>query len=164
MRMATVSAGLVRATAVIAASLTLPACYTFRAIDPLVVSPGEQVQLLISGSSATGVTRATLMGETFVEGNLVGISDDSISVSVWIGEAYRGTPFESVHQVYTVPRVDLVRLESRQLSKPRTALTILGILGGIYLFIDRMGFLEDPNPDSNGGIPFPPDPPFTVRY
>lgn len=164
MRMATLSAGLVRATAVFAVSLTLPACYTFAAIDPLAVSPGEQVQLVLSGSSARGILPATLLGETFVQGDLVGISDDSISVSVWIGEAYRGTPFESVHQAFTFPRVELVRLESRRLSKPRTALTTLGILGGIYLFIDRMGYLENPNPDSNGGTPPPPDPPFTVWY
>ena len=133
-------------TAVLIGLLILPACYTFRPVDLADLRPGEEVQLVLSGPATRGIAPTAMMGETLVQGDLEGVSDDSVSVSVWIGQAYRGTPFEPVRQAYSFPRIELVRVERRSLSKPRTALTTLGILAGIYVLIDRVIFLEDPNP------------------
>jgi hypothetical protein len=127
-------------------------------------APGEEIQLVLSGPASSGITPAAMMGETRVMGDLVGVSEDSVAVSVWIGQAYRGTPFEPAHQTYSFPRVELVRMERRQISKTRTALTAVGVLAGIYVLIDRLDFLEDPNPGPPGEDNDPPPNPFMIWY
>ena len=130
---ATIPSGALRAAGGLALVWILAGCYTFQPIDPLQAIPGEQVQLVLSGPTTRGTVLSPLRGETFVQGNLVGVSNDSVSVSLWIGEAYRGTPFEPVHQTYAFPRVELVRMERRQISRVRTALTTVGVLAGTAL-------------------------------
>jgi hypothetical protein len=138
-------------------SWTLAGCYTFRPVDPFEAIPGEEIRLVLNESALPGLAPSALLGETSVQGDLVGVSDDSISVSIWIGQAYRGTPFEAAHQDYAFPRTEVIRLERRRLSRTRTALTTVGVLAGIYILIDRLDFLEDPNPDFDDDDPEPPD-------
>ena len=164
MRRAILSAGLFRGATLLAVIPALTACYTFYPVDPEGVSPGDRIQLVLSGPATRSVPPAAMMGETLVQGNFMDMTEDSISVAVWIGEAYRVTPFEPVHQSYTFPRAELIRLESQQLSKSRTAFTAVGILAVIYVMIDRLELFEDPNPWENGERPPPPDSPFTFRY
>jgi hypothetical protein len=164
MERATIPSSVLRAGGALGLLWILPGCFTFQAIDPGQVTPGEEVQLVLSGPGTRGFVPSALMGETRVQGDLVGVTDDSVAVSVWIGEAYRGTPFEPVHQTYSFPRVELVRLERRQISKPRTILTTVGVLATIYVMIDRLGYLENPNSAPTDGPPDPPENPFRRWY
>ncbi len=160
---ATIPSSAPRALAALTLLWILPGCYTFQAINPLDAAPGEEIRLVLAGPRTGGLAPSFLRGETLVQGNLVGVSDDSVGVSVWIGAAYRGTPFEPVHQTYSFPRVELVQMERRQLSRVRTALTTAGVLAGIYVLIDRLGYFENPNPGPGDENPPPPGSPFTIR-
>lgn len=137
--------------------IVLPACFRYVPLDAGMVQPGEDVRLVVSYDAQQGSSNRTALPAQSVEGQLVRAGDDSVAVSVWIGRDYRGTPFESTYQTFTVPRRDVLRIERRQLSKWRTGLVAVGAAVGIAVLVDRMGLIEDPNPpDDPGGPPTPP--------
>jgi hypothetical protein len=135
---------------------TLSSCYTFQPVSPGDMTPGDEVRLVIARRATSSITPSVMLGETTIVGDLVDVSEDSLAVSVWIGQAYRGTPFEPVHQTYTFPNVDVVRTDRRKFSSRRTALAAAGILAGIYLMIETVEFLQDPNPRRDSDPDEPP--------
>lgn len=139
------------------ALMTLPACYAYVPLDPSAVAPGEEVRLVVSYETLRSSSPLAPLRSESVEGRFVNAGDDSLGVSVWIGRAYRGTPFETVYETFTVPRRDVVRIERRQLSKWRTGLVALAAVVGIGVLADRVGLIESSNPPNDGGNP--PGPP-----
>ena len=92
-----------------------------------------------------------------LEGRLARVDSDSLTVSVWIGEPYLGTPFQSTYQDIVVPLDDVRLVETRRLSRKRTALTAVGAVAIIVFLIDSIGFVDILG-DGGVGEP-PPDPP-----
>ena len=91
-----------------------------------------------------------------LEGQLAGVTNDSLTLSVWIGEAYRGTPFESAYQDIAIPLIDVLRVEHREFSRKRTALVAAGVVAVIFVLIEGIGLV---NFLGNGGEDDEPDPP-----
>lgn len=100
--------------------IVLPACFRYVPLDPALVRPGEDVRLVVSYDPQRDSSNLAALPAQSVEGELVRAGDDSVAVSLWIGRDYRGTPFESTYQTFTVPRRDVLRIERRKLSKWRT--------------------------------------------
>lgn len=138
-------------------SLAASGCYGFYAVEPADMTPNQEVRLVLSPEAPRRVTTAAMYGDDALEGNFVGLTDDSVAIAVWIGQAFRGTSFESVRETITFPRVHIERFERRALSKWRTALSAIGIIAGVAILAERTVFQDNPNPDDNGGPPDPPE-------
>ena len=92
-----------------------------------------------------------------LEGRLARADSDSLTVSVWIGAPYLGTPFQSAYQDIVVPLDDVRLVEARRLSRRRTALAAAGTVALIAFLIDSIGLV---NLLGDGGVVVaPPDPP-----
>ena len=92
-----------------------------------------------------------------LEGRLAKVDRDSLTVSVWIGEPYLGTPFQSTYQDIVVPLEDVRVVEARRLSRRRTTLAAAGTVALIAFLIDTIGLV---NILGDGGVGEPPpDPP-----
>ncbi|MGH7505002.1 MAG: hypothetical protein ACRELX_05110, partial [Longimicrobiales bacterium] len=104
-------------------------CYRYTPAELPDVEPDAEVRVTLNDEGSNSVLPGSYaVGEQRVEGRLSGFSEDSLVISVWIGEAYRGTPFESTYQRVAIAREDVVSVEDRQLSKPRTALVAVGVV------------------------------------
>ncbi len=140
---------------ILLALMTAPACYGYVAVDPATEPPAGDVRVVLSSVAADRLSPTAVPSQT-VMGDLVALTEDSVAVSVWIGSAYRGTPFEPVHQTITIPRQNVVRFERRQLSRWRTALSAIGIIAAVVVLVDQTVFQDNPNPPDDGGPPPPP--------
>jgi hypothetical protein len=135
-------------------------CYTYRPAQLPGVEPGVQVRVLLRDDDPFRLRpRADEDGGYRLDGSFVRLTEDSLSLSVWLGEAYRGTPFESVRQEYTFPRGDILRVEHRQFSRLRTTLLGAGIAVGIVALIKGIGQVIHDGAGQGGEPPLPPVPP-----
>jgi hypothetical protein len=141
-------------------------CYVYRSADVGAVEPNEEVRVTLTDrGSSTVLPGAYATGERMVEGRFAELTQDSLVISVWIGEAYRGTPFETTYQRVAIPRVDVVEIEDRQLSKARTAIVAAGVVAVIVTMIDQLGVIPIFRRSDDGGQPTPPEPePVRVRH
>jgi hypothetical protein len=146
------------ALVMLAALATGQGCYTYRATDVGTVAPNEEVRVTLNDRGAgTVLPGAVGTGQRTVEGRFGELKDDSLVISVWIGEAYRGTPFETTYQRVAMPRIDVLAIENRQLSKARTAIVAAGVVALIVTAIDRLGVIPIFGRGGDGGLP-PPEP------
>src|SRR5690606_2744201 len=121
-------ARLARTLAPIAAAAALAACYRYAPADPAVIPPQAEIRVTLNDEGYRSVLpQAPTVGTRTVEGRMMELTPDTLIMSVWIGEAYRGTPFETTYQRVPLPRPDVLLVENRQLSKPRTALLAAGV-------------------------------------
>jgi hypothetical protein len=134
-------------------------CYGYRATELPSLVPGEEVRVELNEAEYRRVAPgAALVGANRLEGRFAGLTEDSLLLSVWIGEAYRGTPFESAYQDVPIPRSDVARVENRQLSRTRTALVSVGVAALIAVLIDSVGLVEIFGGGRGGDLPGPPEP------
>lgn len=132
-------------------------CYSYRPTVLRNIHPGEQVRVVLEDEGYRRVAPgAPPEAARRVEGDFLRMTDDSVALSIWIGEAYRGTPFEAAHQEFAIPRSAVVRVEHRALSTWRTAVTAAGVVAVIATLIDGIGLVEVFGGDDDGVEPFPP--------
>ena len=128
-------------------------CYTFTAVQAN--SPvGTDVRATVTDEEALRLSRQTGDLSRSVEGRLVGVTDDSLVVSV---VTFRAESVVSgsrqLRQSLVIPRSGLEELATRELSAWRTS--ILGALGAsaVAMVINQVvtGGSNDQNPDN--GLP-----------
>jgi hypothetical protein len=139
-------------------------CYGYFNSPPETIQPGEQVRVLLSNTALQRVSPAALRQESILEGDLVDLTSDSAALAIWIGQAFRGTQFETAHQTVTLPREQIVGFQRRELSEWRTAAAAVAVLGLAVAVIRKVGFDEDPNPGRTTTIPPPPPSGGGVRF
>ncbi|HEX7051775.1 MAG TPA: hypothetical protein VF188_16335 [Longimicrobiales bacterium] len=134
-----------------------PACYSYHPAELAHVQPGEQVRVVLEDAGYRRIAPAAAAdAEPRLEGRFQGATADSLALSIWIGQAYRGTPFQTAHQTVQLPRDEVIRIERREISTLRTALTAAGVVGVLaYLIANITSSPEAPIP---GGEPPPPPP------
>ena len=133
-------------------------CYRYAPTELPGVEPNAEIRVTLNNEGYQRVLpQAPSVGTQTIEGRFMELTDDSLVMSVWIGEAYRGTPFETTYQRVSLPLADVVAVEDRQLSKPRTALLAAGAIALIVTLIDRLDVIEIFG-DSGSGPPQPPEP------
>ena len=134
-------------------TVVIPACYTYAPVEPGNIQPGVGVRARVSGAAADRL--APLLGTSnprLVDGRLVDTRADTIIVEVpTVIQASIGGSVETLHQRISIPRSELVELETRRLDRLRTA----AIAGGVAVVLGAvvLGALGD-DPGSNG----PPGP------
>lgn len=142
---------------VLAALLTAPGCYSYTGTTIEALEPGEEVRVTLTASGAASALPGSPGADNF-EARFTEARPDSLEFSVWIGAAYRGTPFESTYQTIVLPRSDVTAVEDRQLSRNRTALVAVGVVAVILTIIDQLEWVpifSTGDDDSPGGIPEP---------
>jgi hypothetical protein len=131
-------------------------CYRYAPAEPAGIVPEAEIRVTLNDQGyRTILPGSAEVGRRTVEGRLVELTADTLAISVWIGEAYRGTPFETTYQRVPIPRADVVLVENRRLSKPRTALLAAGVMAVIVTLIDQLDVVRI----FGDGDPTPPDPP-----
>jgi hypothetical protein len=133
-------------------------CYAYHATELPQLTAGEQVRVELGaeGQRTTVPGTASMLGRPRFEGRFSRLTEDSVIVAVWIGEAYAGTPFEASYQDVMLPRAEVFRVEHRQLDKVRTGLVTAGAVAVIVYLIDSVGVF-DIFPSRGPGTP--PEPP-----
>jgi hypothetical protein len=132
-------------------------CFTYRATSVPALEPGEEVRVTLSEQGSRVVLPGALEARR-VEGRFTESTTDTLTISVWIGAAYRGTPFESTYQRVDLSRLEVLAVENRQLSKTRTGLLVAGVAAIIVTMIDQLGIYPIFSGDGTGGLPTPPEP------
>ena len=135
----------------------VPGCYTYQVTDVHSLAPGEEVRIEVgSGQVTSAGYGSSLLGPRRLEARFTEATSDSLVVSLWIGSAYRGTPFESAHQSLSLPLSDIAQIENRQLSRPRTVVATVGTLALVWYLIDSLGLMLSFGGDEDGDVA-PPD-------
>lgn len=130
----------------------LTACYTYAPIEPARIQPGTGVRARLSGAAADRL--APLLGTTstrVVSGRLVDTRADTMIVEVpTVVQASVASSMETLHQRVSIPRADLVELETRRLDRFRTA----ALAGGVALVVGVVvikSLEQDPGRDGPPG-------------
>lgn len=132
-----------------------PACYRYSPASLADLEPDSEVRLTLNDrGSQLVLPGASASRERTVEGRFTSSTRDTVVISVWIGDAYRGTPFESTYQRLAIPGDVVVGVEDRQLSTWRTAVLGAGVVAVIVTLIDRLDVL--PIFGGGEGEPLPP--------
>lgn len=136
-------------------------CFSYHTTQLPDVQPGEEVRIVLQETSYRQIAPgAAPEAAPRLEGRLVGVRDDSLTLSVWIGEQYRGTLFESTYQDLVIPLMDVQRVEHRVLSGRRTALASAGVVVLIVSLIESIGLVKILGSGGGDNIPNPPLPLF----
>jgi hypothetical protein len=126
-------------------------CYAYAPIEPTAVRPGISVRARVSGAGAERI--APLLGTAnarLVSGRLIDTRADTMIVEVpTVVHAAVGSSLETLHQRVSIPRADLVELETRRLDRFRTA----AVAGGVALVV---GAVVIKSLDSDPGSDRPP--------
>jgi hypothetical protein len=116
----------------------ISACYTYAPIEPGNIQPGAGVRVRLSPSAAERLS--LLLGTPngrVLSGRLVGSYGDTLIVEVpAVVQASYGGSVETLHQRLSIPRTDLVELETRRLDRLRTtaaAGAVAVIVGAVVL-------------------------------
>jgi hypothetical protein len=138
-------------------ALLAPACFRYQAVDLGAVSPQEEVRVLLTDEAAVRLALNYGAINKRLEGQLAPAASDSLMLAVWIGRNYVGTSFENARQRLSLGRGEIMEVRRRTFSPARTAIVTAGVIGVIGIIIDRIGFLENPNPLPGGGRGDVPD-------
>lgn len=139
-------------------------CYSYHTTSLPQVQPEEEIRITLEEQGYRRVAPgAGLNSAPRVEGRFGGMTGDSLTLRVWIGEAYAGTPFYSTYQNVMLPLNEVQRVEHRRLSKGRTAAVAAGVLVGIGALIESVGWIDVFGSGDENGPPDPPEPVLSFR-
>jgi hypothetical protein len=133
------------------------ACYSYRTVELAELPAGTAVRARISAAEAERVE--SLLGRSdarTLEGVLV--QSDTAAITLQVPTAARAAPgggIEMLHQRLLLPRANVVEVELKQLSRPRTyGLIGAGAAIAIYLTIEALnGSPGSDGPPGGGGPP-----------
>lgn len=140
------------------ACLTSAGCVHYVPVDDLAsLPPDEEVRVHVTDEGAIRMARRFGRIRDEVTASVAPVDPDSLSVTVWIGKAYRGTSFENVRETVVLGRNEVTAVARKRLSAWRTAAASAAVVAGLAVLVDRIFLIEDPNrPDDNGTDPPPP--------
>ena len=147
-----------RRLSIAALPLLATACYTYAPIDANAVRPGTGVRVRVSAAGAERL--APLLGTSresrLLSGTIVDVRTDTMIVQVpTVTQAGTvGDSFETLYQRLSIPRADLVEIETRRLDRARTG----AVAGGMALVVGTLVITslrgdpgKDGPPGSGGG-------------
>jgi hypothetical protein len=123
-------------------------CYTYTSIDPARIQPGTGVRARVSGTGAERI--APLLGTSdarLLNGRLLDTRADTVIVEVpTVMQTASGGSIERLHQRVSIPRADLLELETRRLDRFRTA----ALAGSVAIVVGAV-VISVINGESGGG-------------
>ena len=131
------------------------ACYSYAPIDPAAVRPGTGVRVRVSGAGADRLAPLLGTGDArLLSGTLVDVRADTMIVQVpTVVQTAVGSSLETLHQRVSIPRSDLLELETRRLDRVRTGLVAgsAALVVGGAIFAATKGDRGSDQPPGNGG-------------
>jgi hypothetical protein len=133
----------------------LAGCYTYAPIDPAAARPGESVRARISAPAAARLAPLLGTGETrLLTGKLIENGATELIVEVpAVVEVGVGNSVQSLYQRVSIPRAELVELETRKLDRLRTgalAAAATVVIGGAVIKAAAGGQGKEPLPGGGG--------------
>src|SRR6185503_9109641 len=107
------------------AAATLAGCYTYVPAQVSAVPPGNEVRVYLTRGAVAALPEdvaPTDLNRLFVDGRLMAEEQDSLLVGVRVGSRDPGTLSSDLRQLIKVRTAEVVDLQARHFSKPRTAL------------------------------------------
>jgi hypothetical protein len=151
--------GRARLATLLAASVLVAGCFRYAPVDPIAVDPRDDVRVRLTTDAAVRIGLQLGSVQERWEGQLTPAGRDSLTLSLWVGQQYRGTPFENARQRVSLGMPEVVEVRRRELSRGRTALLAAGILALTVVLADRIVFDQDPNATPGGRPGSPPTDP-----
>jgi hypothetical protein len=134
----------------------LGACYTYAPLELSVARPGMDVRARVTAAAADRV--APLLGTAdarLLTGRVIQSAPDTVIVEVpTVVRAAIGSSFQTLRQRVSIPRADLLELETRKLDRIRTG-AVAGsaavIVGAVAIKVIRGDRGREPYPGGGGG-------------
>lgn len=130
-------------------------CVHYAPVELAAVPPDQEVRVRLTNDGAVRMARHLGRITDDVTANVAPSAGDSISVTIWLGKNYPGTPFEDVRETIVLPQHEVAALRFRKLSVWRTAAASAAALAGFAILVDRLFQIGDPNPPSDEEPPRP---------
>jgi hypothetical protein len=129
----------------------LAGCYAYAPVEAGRVQPGTNVRARVSGAGADRI--APLLGTSnarLLSGRLVDTRADTLIVEVpTVMQASLAGLAERLHQRVSIPRTDLLELETRRLDRFRTA----AVVGSVAIIVGAIAVKALRNERGAGGTP-----------
>jgi hypothetical protein len=126
-------------------------CYAYAPIEPVRVQPGTSVRARVSGARAERI--APLLGTSdarLLSGRLLENRADTMIVEVpTIMQTSVAGSVERLHQRVSIPRADLLELETRRLDRFRTA----ALAGSVAIIVGAFVINAINGEPGGGGVP-----------
>ena len=123
------------------AALLTGACASYQPAPDMASLPqGREVRMQLSDAGSDQVGEYTAAGDrTQVEGALVRVGRDSVTVAIWRSDVVAGTArFEPGRVEVPLERGHILQMEEKRISPVRTAGLVVGIAAGVYLIFDQL--------------------------
>lgn len=117
--------------ALIALLIAGSGCYTYHPVRPGDLATGAQVRATVSSVQAAELSAVLNSVSPQVVGSLADQSDGQILVDVPVANTTAGMSTRAMSSRVTIPLSELVSLESRTLSRTRTALAFAIVAAGV---------------------------------
>jgi hypothetical protein len=120
--------------------LVLAGCYAYAPVDGSALAPraGESVRVVLEQPGPVALRDFTVTYAVRLDGEFVRADTTDVTLSTWWVVAAGGAEHRGVGETVTVPWSNVVRLERRALSMPRTGLVTAGIVAGAFVLGNAM--------------------------
>lgn len=133
----------------------LAGCFSYQPVLDGNPEPDAEVRLRLAAPAAVMLSERTGRTIRSVEGTLLGVTPDSLSLEVRWGAVYAGTPFEGRRDVLAFHRSEVVEIDRREFSRTRTSIVAAGLTGVAFLILRSF---SGGGGDQGGAGPGPGDP------
>lgn len=137
-------------------ALLATGCVRYVPVTLAAAPPGEEVRVHLTDDAAVRMMPHFGLIETDLFGAVAPVGADSMSVNVWIGKDYQGTPFENVHEKVVLGRDEVVGIGRREISVSRSAVVVAGVVAGFAALVYGLKQVGNPNADNQTPPPQPP--------
>lgn len=144
-----------RWVALIVTTIGTSGCYGYFAARPATLHPGEQVRVVLDNGVAEHFSPEAAVNDQELDGTFLGLSHDSLKLSVWIGRDYQGTGFGNARRTIAIPEASVHGIKQRRLSKVRTGLAAAAVVVAVAVVIAKVHFI---GAQKSGGTTTPPPP------
>ena len=139
----------------LAVTLTASGCYVYEPVRPADAILDARVRATVTAQHAAELAPALRSVSPQVTGTLVERSDEGLMLEVPLYGSVQGSS-RALHNRVAIPMSDLVGLESRRLSKWRTAVSVGAVVAGVaggWAFVGGSDSVEDkPKTDIDNAI------------
>src|SRR5260370_6234941 len=133
---------------------SLAGCYNYAPLTTLDPRTGTRVTAQLTDSASFALARYLGRDVAAVEGRLLTVTDQDISIAVAAVRHSNGLEHYWRGEVVTLPRGDVATLRERKLAPGRSAFLVLAGVGGSLALLEAFGVFST----GSGGISTPPPP------
>ncbi len=147
-----------RGAAALSAALLLSGCFSYRQAELEAVPLGENIRVHLTRLGAAALPEIPRQAGPMLRGRIMRNEDGRLLLRVPIAYQQAGVVTRELGRDIEVPVADIVRVETRELDRVRTALSVAGGIGVVVVLYQAFGGTR-----SDGGAPIPEPPVETIR-